>query len=713
MRHSLASVNLKDGTLPPTDLDLERELENLDLSDDRIDPDGIVRRRLTKIGHNELLMRQARASGVISIFSFDSENEVPPLPTSTNRQAENNELGVENKEREGERESTYTAVSGYTIEAETVYEGSPTQMDSTPTLGRHQNGVQTRKGAEENDLVRASVQTYESSILTYGSMSTRSSRALSETDGETSRIHSEEEEERLRLGRPRAPLPWAPRGSALERVAGTHTSTSGSHPVSSTSFSGIPTAVASLSTNGSLLEATRPRAMSMNTGLNTGVNSGTGRRPLPPLPTPVSATFSNTTESRYSGISSVRDSVSLSLPGEGISRSMSNASTASKYSVASSASAGTGSQGPSQVLGGKKIRPLPRTPSAPLSLPEIAEDISNHVRQEERAAKVTSMIVSPTTGESSGLGRRRSRTYSTLGYGYGAGSNAKARAGIMDMFSTSDAVLSTSTAPNDESKGNDDVEESGASGKRMSTMSGASIRNSRNRRSMKSFRSSRAMSIRSIRSVRSSRSIRSTAYFVPDVDELVRILDDMDPEFDTSGDFGEDAAWVDLDSDLDLGDIDFKRVRGPTTPTKKRRTEVTGLLTPAATPRASPRKKVEGLPANSSGNPPTHSSTAVRDVVVVNQDESMYKDDDTLRNENVSPGPSSAGAFSLGNFPLPPSISSNGVAFPSFGGAIKSEVIIIYNSFQVLTINTDLLVSRSGKRVLVMLMRELCTRLRT
>ena len=178
MRHSLASVNLKDGTLPPTDLDLERELENLDLSDDRIDPDGIVRRRLTKIGHNELLMRQARASGVISIFSFDSENEVPPLPTSINRQAENNKLGVENKEREGERENTYTAVSGYTIEAETVYEGSPTQMDSTPTLGRHQNGVQTRKGAEENDLVRASVQTYESTILTYGSMSTRSSRAL-------------------------------------------------------------------------------------------------------------------------------------------------------------------------------------------------------------------------------------------------------------------------------------------------------------------------------------------------------------------------------------------------------------------------------------------------------------------------------------------------------------------------------------------------------
>ena len=115
MRHSLASVNLKDGTLPPTDLDLERELENLDLSDDRIDPDGIVRRRLTKIGHNELLMRQARASGVISIFSFDSENEVPPLPTSINRQAENNKLGVENKEREGEREREKGEPEGYLI----------------------------------------------------------------------------------------------------------------------------------------------------------------------------------------------------------------------------------------------------------------------------------------------------------------------------------------------------------------------------------------------------------------------------------------------------------------------------------------------------------------------------------------------------------------------------------------------------------------------
>ena len=146
-------------SLSLSDIENLESLSDLDIRDDRTDPDGIVAKRLTR---NELLRRISALSTASSIWS-----------------------------------------------------------------------------ASQYDPIRASVQTYGSSVLTYGS---RASQYLGED------FHDENDGDHER---PSAPLPWVPRPSALDRIQ--H---DGQH---------------------------RGRARS-------GSGSSASGRPLPPIPTPISAT---------------------------------------------------------------------------------------------------------------------------------------------------------------------------------------------------------------------------------------------------------------------------------------------------------------------------------------------------------------------------------------------------------------------------------------
>lgn len=154
-----------------------------------------------------------------------------------------------------------------------------------------------------------------------------------------------------------------------------------------------------------------------------------------------------------------------------------------------------------------------------------------------------------------------------------------------------------------------------------------------------------------------SRASTRSTYFVPDVDELVRILDSMD---DGSGS-GESVpptpiagarpgpANEDGDKELDMAAA-LKLARSTIALPRGEKLRVgtamredlnkqanIGLLTPAATPRSSPHRLPETLPSHSQS-----------------RSQSARKHKTEAESEVSSPAPTSAGALSLTSFPLPP-----------------------------------------------------------
>ncbi|KAL5483001.1 hypothetical protein ACEPAI_8230 [Sanghuangporus weigelae] len=410
---SLARENLSD--LQRASFFVDYKLDDLDRSDDRGDPDSIIQRRLTR---NALLARQSAIT--LASTSSGSVYSEPEVIVSAGNETRTSSLLVPQAQQ---RDSVYS-------------------MATTNDY--------------EYDPLRVSVQTYGSSVLTYGS------RASQLIDGD----HGNYSNNNTSIsgnwngsgsgsdgGRPVAPLPWLPRPSALDRIqhCGIHLST---------------------------------RTRSGSVGSNSG--SGSGRRPLPPLPTPISATPSSQTLTRDR---------SVSLPSR----------TTSLDPISSS---GTGTVGGPR----RAPRPLPRTPSATIAtssnLPDILEgqasDITNdNVNVGKYGAppssgpvRSNSMFLSPTSAVSTSplnlRGRRSSNArYSTIGYGHAA------RVGMRGVFSRVNDSEGSGAGLNE-------VDE-GVAG--------------RNAGAQKPY--SRAASRTSTRSARST-------FLVPDVDELVRILDSMD-----------------------------------------------------------------------------------------------------------------------------------------------------------------------------------------
>lgn len=263
-------------------------------------------------------------------------------------------------------------------------------------------------------------------------------------------------------------------------------------------------------------------------------------------------------------------------------RSDSN-SSASVYSVSS---AGSGRRLPRPLP-----RPLPRTPSSTASqLPDINEG-------EVAPSRANSMFLSPTEAQAPFEGGRSKNSrprYSTIGYGQLA-------RGVMSAKSVFD-----------ENTGN-------TSGKKKSLHSRAASR----------------MSTRSSRSV----------YFVPDVDELVRILDSMDDGSSPSSGSSADEAPVTPTAGSRLPSILNKDAGGEKISWQKGfpsgdavPVEVTGLPTPAATPRSSPQRQPSSLPKSES-----------RQVMKAEASAPVEREA-----SEPSPVPTSAGGLSLTNFPLPP-----------------------------------------------------------
>ncbi|KAL5504465.1 hypothetical protein ACEPAH_7126 [Sanghuangporus vaninii] len=413
---SLARENLSD--LQHASFFAGYNLDDLDRSDDRADPDSIIQRRLTR---NALLARQSAIT--LASASSGSVYSEPEAIVSAGNETRTSSLLVPQGQQ---RDSVY----------------------STATTNDF-----------EYDPLRVSVQTYGSSVLTYGS---RASQLIDGDHGNYSNNNSSIDGNWNGSGsgsdggRPVAPLPWLPRPSALDRIQ----------------HCGI-----NLST----------RTRSGSVGSNSG--SGSGRRPLPPLPTPISATGNKPS------LQTLTRDRSVSLPSRSIS-------------LDSNSPSGTGTVGGPR----RAPRPLPRTPSAAIAtssnLPDILEgqasDVTNNsvniggngVAPSSGPVRSNSMLLSPTSAVSTSPLNLRSRRnlsarYSTIGYGHAA------RVGMRGVFS----------------RGND----SEGSGTGLNEIDEASA--GRNAGAQKPY--SRAASRASMRSARST-------FLVPDVDELVRILDSMD-----------------------------------------------------------------------------------------------------------------------------------------------------------------------------------------
>ncbi|KAL5512449.1 hypothetical protein ACEPAG_3102 [Sanghuangporus baumii] len=407
---SLARENLSD--LQRASFFADYKLDDLDRSDDRADPDSIIQRRLTR---NALLARQS-AITLASASSGSVYSEPEAIVPAGNETRTSSLLVPQARQRDS------------------VY--------STVTTNDY-----------EYDPLRVSVQTYGSSVLTYGS---RASQLIDGDHGNYSNnntsISGNWNGSESDGGRPVAPLPWLPRPSALDRIqhCGIHLST---------------------------------RTRSGSVGSNSGSGSGSGRRPLPPLPTPISATLSSQTLTRDRSVSLPSHSTSLNP----------------------SSSFGTGTVGGPR----RAPRPLPRTPSAAIAissnLPDILEGQAsdstnssvntgeNGMAPSSGPVRSNSMLLSPTSAVSTSplnLRSRRSSSarYSTIGYGHAA------RLGMRGVFSRVD-----------------DSEGFGAGLNEVDT--------GRNGGAQKLY--GRAASRASTRSARST-------FLVPDVDELVRILDSMD-----------------------------------------------------------------------------------------------------------------------------------------------------------------------------------------
>ncbi|OCB88820.1 hypothetical protein A7U60_g4008 [Sanghuangporus baumii] len=417
---SLARENLSD--LQRASFFAGYNLDDLDRSDDRADPDSIIQRRLTR---NALLSRQSAIT--LASASSGSVYSEPGAIVSAGNETRTSSLLVPQAQQ---RDSVYSTATATTNDY-------------------------------EYDPLRVSVQTYGSSVLTYGS------RASQLIDGDHGNYNNNNSSIAGNWneggsgngsdgGRPVAPLPWLPRPSALDRIqhCGIHLST---------------------------------RTRSGSVGSNSG--SGSGRRPLPPLPTPISATGNKPS------LQTLTRDRSASLPSRSIS-------------LDSNSSASTGTVGGPR----RAPRPLPRTPSAAIAtssnLPDILEgqasDVTNSsvtiggsgIAPSSGPVRSNSMFLSPTSVVSTSplnlRGRRSSSArYSTIGYGHAA------RVGMRGVFS----------------RGND----SEAFGAGLNEMDEAGA--GRNAGAQKPYgrTASRA----------STRSARST-FLIPDVDELVRILDSMD-----------------------------------------------------------------------------------------------------------------------------------------------------------------------------------------
>lgn len=484
------------------------ELDELDRSDDRLDPDAIIRKRIT---HNFLLARQSAITFASSVYS----------------------------DRNQQRESLYS-----------TYDYDPT---------------------------RASVQTYGSSVLTYGS------RASQLIDGEDIGMNGGDG------SRPVAPLPWLPRPSALDRIQ--HSSPH--------------------------LNIVGGRARSGS----VGSTSGTGRRPLPPLPTPISATMS-TGLSPYPPLPPMRDR-SVSLP------SRSN-SSGSSYSVSSASSAG------------RRPRPLPRTPTSAVSnnLPDILEGESTEgVPPSSGPMRSNSMFLSPTSSTAplnlSGRGRRSATfRYSTIGYG--------------QVSRAAAALLRANESDQNGGQG-------GRTGNGNASLNG-----------LKSY--GRTVSRASTRSARST-------YLVPDVDELVRILDSMD-DGSGSGSSNENVPVTPLagpwepkyatrktdegEEEIDIGAVLSRSRSVVSVPSSEKRgaastledlrvAQSIGLPTPAATPKSSPHRHPTKLPSSNSS---TSSKTPTKASTTASSKPALQVK--PVDKEQQSPVPTSADALSLTSFPLPP-----------------------------------------------------------
>lgn len=236
-------------------------------------------------------------------------------------------------------------------------------------------------------------------------------------------------------------------------------------------------------------------------------------------------------------------------------------------------------------------RPLPRTPQSMASqLPDISEG-------EVTPSRTNSMFLSPTESEApfeSGRAKSARLRYSTMGYGQAARSMKSAR----NLF--------------------DNAENPG--GKKKSLHS----------------RSASCLSTRSARSV----------YFVPDVDELVRILDSMDDGSSPSSGSSADEAPVTptagsrFPSGLkeDAGEKKGAVWSRNHSKGDAASVELIGLPTPAATPRSSPQRQPSNLP-----KPSSEKKSNAELTISVSREVC-----------EPSPVPTSAGGLSLANFPLPP-----------------------------------------------------------
>ncbi|KAH8110426.1 hypothetical protein DFH11DRAFT_1803772 [Phellopilus nigrolimitatus] len=352
--------------------------------------------------------------------------------------------------------------------------------------------------AYEYDPARASVQTYGSSVLTYGS---RASQYFGPEDAGGEDGGTEDAAQPYEVPRPSHPFPWAPRPSAMSRVA----------------------------------------------------SARCARRPLPPIPTGITGRMRSASESEAS------------------QKSGSNANAGSSFGSSAGSS--------------RRPRPLPRTPTStchsisPLS--DIAEDASPS--GSGGGVRPNSMFLSPTTPSSAALhgrarhsmkGRRLSTArFSTIGYGQAA----RARLSIRTAF------------------GNENDTGDASGGKDAG-------------------RVSRASSVRS----------GVSHYQVPDVDELVRILDQMDeplspfsPGYDDDG-AGAASPSAPANEEIDMGQALLRSrscvsVRGGQGRSAEALDSVRcagisigiGLPTPAATP--SPPRASAPLPhtQQAAGAPPS------------------------------------------------------------------------------------------------------------